>query len=743
MSAPPWIPAPLDAVRAVFARTLLPDADVPARLGEVELWPHQRDAVTRLRSSIAEFRGALLADDVGLGKTFVALAVASSYARPLVVVPAALRDVWRAAAARAGVAVEIRSIEALSRARDPSAGGLHDLVVVDEAHHARNPATKRYAGLARLVAGVDTLLLSATPVHNSRDDLLALLTLFLGGRARALGDGALARCVVRRSRDDLDRGPVLPRVDGPHPIVVATADDDIVEAILELPPAVPAADGGRAHALAIVTMVRQWSSSAAALRGGIRRRLAQAHALETSLDAGRHPTRGELAAWTLGDDAQQLSLPALLAPADAGPVSEESLAALRAAVARHRDALGDLSRRLAARGGEVDRRRSRALLDAWRAHPGDRLLAFTQFAETVDAYWRELRVVPRICTLTAASGRMASGAVGRSEVFAAFAPHAPASAAHRRIDAVIATDVASEGVDLQGASVLAHLDLPWTAARLEQRLGRVRRPGAAAPVVHVYVVEPPVRAATMIAIRERLAAKLAAARLALGDVMPDIGIAAADERAAPPALAESVRRRLARWRSASASARADRDRIVVAAARVDPRDVGWLALLEDGDRSFLVASVGGREGDHPAAIEQAIRAVGEETSLDPRAAERALGAVLAWSDARHGARLAGAEEVGGWSGRRQALADLAAAAASPRSRRSEGAAELRRARSIATGTMGLAGERRLAELGRRRAQGSLSWLDDVALLARFDAPDGGPRAPRRARLRAIILLSPV
>ncbi|NUR20474.1 MAG: hypothetical protein HOQ12_13150, partial [Gemmatimonadaceae bacterium] len=57
----------------------------------------------------------------------------------------------------------------------------------------------------------------------------------------------------------------------------------------------------------------------------------------------------------------------------------------------------------------------------------------------------------------------------------------------------------------------------------------------------------------MIAIRERLAAKLAAARLALGDVMPDIGIAAADERAAPPALAESVRRRLARWRSASAS----------------------------------------------------------------------------------------------------------------------------------------------------------------------------------------------
>ena len=40
---------------------------------------------------------------------------------------------------------------------------------------------------------------------------------------------------------------------------------------------------------------------------------------------------------------------------------------------------------------------------------------------------------------------------------------------------LLTTDLASEGVNLQDASVVVHLDLPWTAARLEQRVGRVAR----------------------------------------------------------------------------------------------------------------------------------------------------------------------------------------------------------------------------------------------------------------------------
>ena len=737
MSAPEWAAAPLDAVCAIFAARLLTPDESPVRLGAVTLWPHQRDAVTRLRAAIAEFRGALLADDVGLGKTFVALAVASRYARPLVVAPAALREVWRHASARAGVAIEVISMEQLSRG--PVGMPPADFVIVDEAHHARTPATKRHAALARLVAGADTLLLSATPVHNARDDLVALLTLFLGARARALDGGALARCVVRRSRADLEQGPDLPRVDGPHSIVVDAEDDGLAESILALPPALPAADGGSADALVLVTLVRQWSSSVAALRGGVRRRLAVAHALEESLAAGRYPTRRELAAWTLGDDAQQLALPELLAP----PRRDEpaSLGVLRDAMARHRRALEELACRVATHW-EVDARRARALLDASRAHPGERLLAFSQFAATVDAYWREMRGVPRVCALTAAGGRVAGGAVGRAEVLASFAPRAAGVPAQRRIDALVTTDLASEGLDLQGASVLAHLDLPWTAARLEQRLGRVRRPGAASPVIHLYVVEPPARAATLIAIRERLAAKLAAARFTLGDVMPDLGIAVPPDADAAPALAESVRARLARWRPASdRQSPQDAPHVIVAGSHVAIGRAGWVALLVDGERPLLAASIGGRTGDGLAIVDGALALVGEEIVPDHAAVERALAAVLDWRDAHHGARLAGAAEVGAWEARRRTLADVADVARAPRSRRAETAGALHRARAVATGALGLAEEQRLAELRAASASHDAIWLDAVARLVDRRPQVDAPRPPEPPRLIALMVLS--
>ena len=109
---------PLDEARREVAVLMLAgrQAADPA-VGDIDLWPHQRDAVTRIQASIAEFGGALLADDVGTGKTFVALAVASRFATPLVVAPAALRESWRAAGESAGRVPRFVSFELLSRGR--------------------------------------------------------------------------------------------------------------------------------------------------------------------------------------------------------------------------------------------------------------------------------------------------------------------------------------------------------------------------------------------------------------------------------------------------------------------------------------------------------------------------------------------------------------------------------------------------------------------------------------------------
>src|ERR671913_67426 len=80
--------------------------------------------------------GCLLADDVGTGKTYVALAVSRTWRRPLVVVPASLRPTWRDALSRADISCDVTSHEALSRGRVPD--GTFDGIIVDESHRFRS-----------------------------------------------------------------------------------------------------------------------------------------------------------------------------------------------------------------------------------------------------------------------------------------------------------------------------------------------------------------------------------------------------------------------------------------------------------------------------------------------------------------------------------------------------------------------------------------------------------------------------
>src|SRR5204862_44712 len=171
--------APPQGVVASAARALL---DGPAVAPSATTWPawlapHQVPAAERLNAIIARHGGALLADEVGLGKSYVALAVALARQEPFVlVVPAVLVAQWRALLDRFGVqeapiitherlSVSARQVGAQHAAPlHPHAG----LFVIDEAHRFRNPETNRYRSLARLVVGSRVLLVTATPTSISR-----------------------------------------------------------------------------------------------------------------------------------------------------------------------------------------------------------------------------------------------------------------------------------------------------------------------------------------------------------------------------------------------------------------------------------------------------------------------------------------------------------------------------------------------------------------------------------------------
>ena len=560
-----------DTARCLLARGVLGSGQVVARLGSVRLHPHQRHAVVRIERALQEAGGALLADSVGLGKTYVALAVARAFESVLVVAPAVLRGMWMESAERAAVRIRFVSTESLSRVTAVETTAT--LVIVDEAHHFRNPRTRRYTRMAQLSAAARVLLLTATPVHNRPADLSALLALFLGSAAESLTPYDISRCVIRR--EHFDTGLQLPALGRTRRVQIA-ASDTVARAILALPPPVPPRDGGEANGLVRLALLHMWMSSDAAAMRGIRRSLTIGAAMRACLMEGRAPSRGELRSWLAGDGTVQLGLTELLVE----PVNASDPAALQA-LDEHIAALRALLQLIRAEGSR-DACRASELRRLRSIHRSERMLAFSSYAATVHALYRELARDGKVATVTARGGRIASGSTTREEVLRMFrAPDHP----REEVRLLLTTDLLSEGLNLPQASIVIHLDLPWTAARLEQRVGRARRPGTSTRVVRSYAFVQPSAIERLIGKEQLIARKARAAEDLVGapvngDTSPT------GRKASPPRATEKARRILMRWGRGTGIPVRD-GCIHVAAVRAE--QTGFLALVMTGDGNTLIA----------------------------------------------------------------------------------------------------------------------------------------------------------
>jgi hypothetical protein len=479
------------------------------------LLPHQVAAARRLAASLQTFGGALLADAVGMGKTYVALAVAGRYPRVTAVVPACLLSQWSRVSGDVAVQLTTVSHELLSRGgRIPAS----DLVIIDEAHRLRNPATIRYDRCARTLGGARVLLLTATPVVNGVRDLLSLLRLFLpnsglaflGVPTLALHDDqahagrlaqALTRLTVARPAEVLaDTGLPLPAIRDGAVIRAATAPGAAMamleSALDEL--TFPGVPRGTVHLLRAHVWHRLASSSSA-LRETLRRHLAYT---DRALTVGDAPPRRRALRFLLGPgDDLQLELAGLLTRSD-GP------AVVAADLAAERERLLSLLHRLPRGGGSPKSRRLAALLGA----PPRRTIVFCGSGATAhelahDLAWRRLAVV------AGGKAKIASGPVALETALDLFAPVARRSRrvadGRHQIDLLIATDLVSEGLDLQDADTVIHYDLPWTPVRGAQRIGRIARLGSAHSVADVHWFAPPASVERRLRLERRLARKVA------------------------------------------------------------------------------------------------------------------------------------------------------------------------------------------------------------------------------------------
>jgi hypothetical protein len=193
---------------------------------------------------LRERSGVIVADEVGLGKTFIAGEIIRIYRsnrqRVLLVCPAQLRDTtWKKFLHRYAFdrGVECLSYEEIAndvQLRDPQrphATQTHlqsplddyQLIVVDEAHNYRNPDTPtRAAVLRRLLFGRprDVLLLTATPVNNSLWDLFHLIRFFARQDAFLANRGVLS--VYERFQQAMREDPSNLSPDLLYPIIDST-----------------------------------------------------------------------------------------------------------------------------------------------------------------------------------------------------------------------------------------------------------------------------------------------------------------------------------------------------------------------------------------------------------------------------------------------------------------------------------------------------------------------------------------
>ncbi len=140
-----------------------------------------------------------------------------------------------------------------------------------------------------------------------------------------------------------------------------------------------------------------------------------------------------------------------------------------------------------------------------RRHPRDKVLIFSQFADTV----RYLAAQLRRRGVSACAG-VTGDVPDPTDYVWRFSPQSNGKsiAPDQELRALVATDVLSEGQNLQDAFVVVNYDLPWAIIRLIQRAGRVDRIGQQAPDIFCYSFLPAEGVNRIIRLRDRLRDRL-------------------------------------------------------------------------------------------------------------------------------------------------------------------------------------------------------------------------------------------
>lgn len=471
-------------------------------------------------------------------------------ARVLVIAPASIVQYWDELLKEYGVIAEVLSMGVLSQGtvdldRDPRYRDC-DTVLIDESHNFRYPNTNRYRTLQPFLYGKKVILVTATPRNNTHWDIFHQIKLFhhedptllpidppylraffkLIDEGKARIQDLLRLLLIRRTRkhilqwygDDDERGrryiPLGKKrfyfPDRELNTVTYSIDetyshlyDKILEKLSEFqyakyglwnfvkpgmrdksPYRELERSGQNLRELMKVLLFKRFESSVYAFRETIKRLTRIHESFLNALDEGIIPA---------GEEAQELLYEA--EAADEQLLMELELVSrryeakaflideLRRNIQGDLETLSDIERMVAPITPEDDDKLQQLhqIMNSAGAK-GKKTIIFTQYADTARYVYQNLRNPLEIALVH-------SKQKNRLHIIRLFAPKSnnyQIRKGEEELQTLVSTDVLSEGLNLQDASVVINYDLHWNPVRLIQRIGRVDRMGALAEIIDVY-----------------------------------------------------------------------------------------------------------------------------------------------------------------------------------------------------------------------------------------------------------------
>ena len=431
---------------------LIPDfhgLQAPKHLHQLKPLPHQLEVA---RQVVENMNGkAILADEVGLGKTIEAGLILKEYMirglvkKALILVPASLVSQWAyemnskffipAAVQRKSYSwdttdIIVSSIDTAKRAphREIILEQDYDLIIVDEAHKLKNNQTKNYEFVQNLKKKF-CLLLTATPIQNKVDEIFHLVSLLKPGH---LGNAELFSKKYKGKGRQIHENEHL---------------KELVNKV----------------------MIRNRREET-----GIEWTKRRVETVTLTMSPAERELYEEVSSFRTGGEGAMSGFSTLTLQREACSSREAVYYTIQNMVKKQENTDEHLMQKIQAIGKKIEavntNTKAEKVLEIIRDNGDEKVIIFTEYRAT-QMYLQWYLKQHNITSVPFRGGFKRGKKDWMKELF------------QNHAQVLIATEAGGEGINLQFCNIIINFDLPWNPMRLEQRIGRVHRLGQEKDVI--------------------------------------------------------------------------------------------------------------------------------------------------------------------------------------------------------------------------------------------------------------------